>query len=655
MEGPSVWRVSLLGPPALESGVRLRTAKHRAVLASFLLDSAPLGRTEIALRFWPDQSDPLNHLRQAVADIRHGFGAEVLVVEGKTLRLRDREQFRTDTDELQECLSEARRAADPAERLSVLQIACGLGTGDFLEGLEDSEAGGWLTETRERVHGWLADANVEYAHALEAKGEFSEAWLAASEAMRWNPGDAEVSDTVLRLSLAIDARRPATLAGGRSLEETAAVLRRAEKSGRTPNPQEARTLLAAFGVRLVANEALRSVALALSGFKAPFTAEQARTIAGVRVADLQALVANRVLSEVDGRYAMVESLRRVLWKDLSPDEQEQFAARHARNFARWVREPRNPEAEKEHLALALHWHLANSKAPSVLAFLGRLYDLGLFDVCAMGGDWCVAFLRKEREAPPLRREAAWLAGRLALARHRFAEAVAIFETAVALAEEAPSQLGRADLLFHLSYACHHASRPKEAEAWARRSVVEAKRVGDQAGLAQAYRFLGEILRAAGRLRQALECVAEAVEIDEATPSSVLGETLFQLATLQSLLHRPDEAYANFVRSLESRLELGNPHGTADCLRGMALIQARRGQTVEAWANARHALELYRSMGKIASSAAALGDLAEVHICRGETEKALDRLEEALAIWKAEPHAGWTARVERRMAELLEGD
>ncbi|RYE74331.1 MAG: hypothetical protein EOO74_11695, partial [Myxococcales bacterium] len=117
VETASVCPVALFGQKSPENGFRLRTVKHRAVLAALLLDSAPVERMELALRFWPDQADPLNHLRQAVADIRRACGGDALLAEGKTLRLRARARFRTDVDDLQELLAEARATPDSAERL----------------------------------------------------------------------------------------------------------------------------------------------------------------------------------------------------------------------------------------------------------------------------------------------------------------------------------------------------------------------------------------------------------------------------------------------------------------------------------------------------------------------------------------------------------
>jgi tetratricopeptide (TPR) repeat protein len=354
-----------------------------------------------------------------------------------------------------------------------------------------------------------------------------------------------------------------------------------------------------------------------------------------------------------------------LWPELDEKERKRLAARHARFFQRWVvhyygaegkpyvSEPHPAAIERANVEASFHWHVARADHEATMAMIEGLRVMRLLDLCPGAQGWCETIAQDETKPVRLRRRTLWLAASVTTEQPSFEHAVRLLEAAAALRCDPPEEPAQAGVLFSLAHACHHAGRYEEALRWAKEAASEARRIGAFDVAIHADRFQCEILGVLGRLEEGLQTglAALATARDLPGPPPAVAEALYQVATLHRRLGHCAEAAACYEESLGLRLILEDPHGIADCLRGLALLQMENGQTEQAWANVQHALHLYGSLGKRGSYAAGLGDLAEILWRRGDAAGALDRLEEALAIWREDGHRGWLESVARRIDEM----
>lgn len=192
--------IRLFGAPTLRLGdtpLTLESARAASLLAFLVLHRNDThARRAVAFQLWPDSTDAQaqTNLRHVLHTLRHTLPDADRYIDAKsrTIRWRGDAPYWLDVAAFDAALA---RAANPAEELAALRQAVELYTGELLEGSYDE----WLLPVREEYQRRYLAALSRLAHALEARGELTEAMLFAERLLHGDPLDEGAWRLLMRL------------------------------------------------------------------------------------------------------------------------------------------------------------------------------------------------------------------------------------------------------------------------------------------------------------------------------------------------------------------------------------------------------------------------------------------------------------------------
>ncbi|MHA2601282.1 MAG: ATP-binding protein [Candidatus Thorarchaeota archaeon SMTZ1-83] len=160
----------------------------------------------------------------------------------------------------------------------------------------------------------------------------------------------------------------------------------------------------------------------------------------------------------------------------------------------------------------------------------------------------------------------------------------------------------------------------------------AQELDDQRERAYGIFMEGVAFRKEGKYRRALECHAQALEIQRR-----VGDTLGQAKTLNCIGNalyysgEYEEALSNYFQSLRIQKEIGNTLGVGNALNNIGNVHYDRGEYDEALSYHSESLSIQRQMGSKLGEGNGLNNIGNVHYDRGEYEDALRCYAQSLTI------------------------
>jgi len=101
----------------------------------------------------------------------------------------------------------------------------------------------------------------------------------------------------------------------------------------------------------------------------------------------------------------------------------------------------------------------------------------------------------------------------------------------------------------------------------------------------------------GHLHRARQLAGQAIALyREIGDTRGLSDAYEQLGIICLAERNIDEAESHLQRSLDVRRAIGNEHGTASCLRHLAVLAIRRGHSIQAAQYLWHSLSTYYRLG-----------------------------------------------------------
>lgn len=195
-------------------------------------------------------------------------------------------------------------------------------------------------------------------------------------------------------------------------------------------------------------------------------------------------------------------------------------------------------------------------------------------------------------------------------------------------------------------------RTEAALTYFERALASYTRVGNPRGLAQthhnlgiAYRDLGHLPEAEGHLRQALGLATTAESED------VVALAEAEMANLKLRAGDPPLTRSLARRALERFERLGDPLGTAEARRVLALADEAAGRLEEALDQLEQALAVGRAYEEPLLRAEVQRDRGRILAARGERTPALEAFSDAASQFDAIGARGDAAAVRTRAAEL----
>ena len=165
------------------------------------------------------------------------------------------------------------------------------------------------------------------------------------------------------------------------------------------------------------------------------------------------------------------------------------------------------------------------------------------------------------------------------------------------------------------------------------ALAAAQLLGDEAGQAEAHRYLGWARNRLGDRTEATAHLASAIELAQKVGSSLLQATAhLTLARILDLDGRHLEALSHTERSLQLYRAAGQRWGEASALNAAGWCHAQLGAHHKALDYCRQALVLHRRLGNRASEASTLDSLGYAHHLLGHHGEAIACYQEALGIY-----------------------
>jgi predicted ATPase/DNA-binding SARP family transcriptional activator len=356
----------------------------------------------------------------------------------------------------------------------------------------------------------------------------------------------------------------------------------------------------------------RDVLARLSIFRGGFTVEAARTVAGAPLPVLAALSDKSLVRHAGKRMQLHPLVHQVAGMRLAETTGATLTARsHADYFVRMLARVRQPLEFGDRQALQeVEDEIANVRA---------------------AWRWSIA----TGGAEALRRGAPSLLNYFEN-RGRFAEALALLNEAVAV--PAPALAAARNLIEAvIAQIEYRLDRYAEAEARATRAIAAARTQHDDETVLQCLRTLGQCAYSRGRRRVAKRFFEQArrralAAADLRSASAMLDN----LALIEKVEGRYDEALRLSLESLTQHRRLGDAAGAALCLNNLAVLYMSTSEWQSARVNLEEALEICNRQGIVHTRALVLANLTEVEFRDERWETAEDLC--ARAVKDAE-HAG----------------
>jgi tetratricopeptide (TPR) repeat protein len=194
---------------------------------------------------------------------------------------------------------------------------------------------------------------------------------------------------------------------------------------------------------------------------------------------------------------------------------------------------------------------------------------------------------------------AWVLNSLgfALARLRDKEALERLEEALEIRRELGDTRGQAQTAIGLAEGYLNLQGPGEDALRCMRLAVELLRpTGDKTMLAVALNNLGEVYFQRGEIGAAEQCYLEACDICRDIGGNAEGHALHNLGQVYQVLHRPDDAVANFEAALRKHRAAGELYGEGVTLKHLGEVHAVTGHPDRARASLSRALRIFEQIG-----------------------------------------------------------
>lgn len=215
---------------------------------------------------------------------------------------------------------------------------------------------------------------------------------------------------------------------------------------------------------------------------------------------------------------------------------------------------------------------------------------------------------------------------------RYEEALREFDELLRLAQEAKDERVAASALIWRANVLAMMGRSEGAFAEAREGALTLERLGDAREAAHAHLFLGVLIAGAGgaasRYPESIHEFEEAIRLAEkAHDVRRLGWSLFNIADIQRMAGRLDEAVENNQRSREILERIGDRFGLVQSLIIQGKIGLDRGEYDRAEADLLDAYRLVRELKVPADEVDVVLRLAQLSYARGDRASARRRVAE----------------------------
>lgn len=685
----SRWYLKVLGIPQLKAlsqehspEPRFRYRDTWLLLASLALEPQ-INRREVLIHrlALDDQQTGKEKLRLRLHDLRKGaaprkshqsfcgIGAANLLIAGESIALAP-EAVRTDLQELEEILDEARLLSTPAERIACLKRGAALLLGPLLDGFDASLfPGHWLETLRFRADCLAADLWLQLATALDANGERRSAFDAARKAYTLSPENPETLELLLGLAEGTrEHDEVLQLSKQLGVEGLFSRLEDLEKEGQALTVSEEHALQEAVQLRLTQlSQSATSGLKRIACFPQDFNAEQASAICDVSVETLERLVRAFPLRKVGERYYLLPALCNALRSLLPESEVTLFEQRHADYFARRIDTdlPFDTESfrqeliceEKHFLAILLRLQSRPPSAQSVLFMHFCWHWLGKRPPIRESLVQAERFLESAVDLIP--ESDAWVAaellGHMMMAKQNYKAAVKWFE----LTHERFHTLDPSNWIMIL-ISSHHAAEDEIFDRYAEKllnhlPIQHLSHEGKSRFLEWAQVQVAENSAARRDFTKALEHNTAAFSLRKSLghledfAPSLWG----QRAAILSGLGRMEECEQCWDRALKGYEVQGNLGGVAECYQEIGRLAAKKGQGGLGISLLRQAIVHFGEQGNLGAVAAAQGTLGDIWLDLGEHVKAHEFYEQGMAYWQAQNHPRWIQRFQQRLKSFPE--
>ena len=209
------------------------------------------------------------------------------------------------------------------------------------------------------------------------------------------------------------------------------------------------------------------------------------------------------------------------------------------------------------------------------------------------------------------------------------EASLIHDTLTRLPPDSPRQ---ARWILQLGNLAQDRGDYDEAARQYQRTLDIRERLGDQAGMGDAYHNLGVLAQTRGDYDEAARQYQRSLEIDERLGDQAGMATSYgQLGNLAQDRGDHDEAARQYQRSLDIRERLGDQAGIANNYHNLGVLAQARGDYDEAARQYQRALDIFERRGDQAKIAVAYHQLGNVAYLRGDHDEAARQYQRALDI------------------------
>jgi DNA-binding CsgD family transcriptional regulator/tetratricopeptide (TPR) repeat protein len=243
------------------------------------------------------------------------------------------------------------------------------------------------------------------------------------------------------------------------------------------------------------------------------------------------------------------------------------------------------------------------------------------------------------------------AAREASARGAHREAARQYERAVSYADRLPAS-DLADLLFAWAEERVGIDEPADRTELIERIVALRRESGDVRGLGLALALLGRTLWSMGRVREAFDRVAEAVEVLEPLPPSPELARAYAAYSLQTMLsHRGDETLRWGTRAIELAERVDAPVALRVALNSVGTVQLACFENPEGIELLERAIRLAAADGDDWEVGRALSNLGAALTELRRYEEAAGYLEQAVSFGEEHDLDGVTGQAKAELAKI----
>ena len=620
-----------------------------------------VARQDICQLLWLSMPEPRDSLRQALYSLRRSFGAECFCCEGEQIAV-VHGHFNTDVVEILQIEQALQgNTTTHAEAEVLLARVFALVKGRFLEGCIDCSEDGyaWMLELQAQVHRHALVMLARYCDVLMAQQRYTLAFAVAKKIVLLAPNEFQA---VLK---AVDiGARAGVVRIDKALDLEPAMYTRVKRSLERHRNVSAPAVLTAIEIDRVIqqlSERDRSSLSLICRIPSPFCFSLAMAAARISRTRLNGLISKGLIKPTGGgEFSAVPYVRLSAIMKLKPSTERRFIGRLCTLLLEWVMRGRHEERNTDFFysdSSAREMIKGTIEAAERFELTVELVELanyaarfGFYDELNQFRAWVGEAVRN-CEQNYVRVLTYNMFANIDFCEHNFARSAEQYELAFSLC--LPEYEEYCMLLSMLPLAMHHAGREEEALGYSKLYVDVCFKRNNISSAATAVQFQAEMLRAAGRISEAMHCLREAsilFEKCDASPLSV-AECNYQLAATLLTQQMPEEALNYSAASYEARKQHNDTTGMGQCAVQFAMIAAARGSFAEAIAHIDYALHLFNTASKTASHAAALitrGDILR-HI--GNYRASQADYEQALAYWRSSEHAGWISTCIHKLASI----